>query len=127
MKKLVLLVLINVSCYGNTVVKESFIRKIFVCLCPCFKKTPKPEIRSSMRRVANSDNLKEMIPMPVPEEFRMKVDRSNPISEGMKNYMEIERMMIRGIQERIAEKEKQIEENIERIKNRDLSGSLPNE
>ena len=83
MKKLVLLVLVNMSCYGNTVVKESFIRKILICLCPCFKKTPKPEIRSSMRRVANSDNLKGMIP--------------------------------------------QIEENIERLKNRDLSGSLPNE
>lgn len=127
MKKLVLLILIPMSCYGNTPIKEGFLRRVLVCLCPCFKKTPKHEIRSSMRRVANSDNLKGMIVMPKEEDFIMKVDRSNPITEGMKNYMEIEKMMIQGIQEKIVETEKKIENNIERLKNRDTRVSLLNE
>jgi len=80
-----------------------------------------------MRRVANSDNLKGMIVMPKEEDFIMKVDRSNPITEGMKNYMEIEKMMIQGIQEKIVETEKKIENNIERLKNRDTRVSLLNE
>lgn len=109
MKKLILLLLVNVTCYGNTTIKDSLFRRILLCLCPCIKKDHEFERKPSIHRIAVSRDLKHM------ESPESPIDRRE-----VKSYMSIEKQMIQGIEEKIVEKEKQIESQIESLKNRDL-------
>ena len=55
-----------------------------------------------------------------PVDQSLKIYESNAITDDMKRVMNLEKLMIKGIQEKIADKEKQIESQLERIKSRDL-------
>lgn len=58
MKKLILLALMPFSCYGNIEIKESFLRKLLCCLCPCIKKSPTSELKRS-HRCMDLKNIKD--------------------------------------------------------------------
>lgn len=90
MKKILLILLVNVSCYGNTIVKEGFFKKICKCLCPCFYKQPRSNYwhtNSSLKRIKKSENLKHMESQSSPVDFKLKVYESNPITDEMKEYV----------------------------------------
>ena len=112
MKKLLLLLLVNISCYGNLPVKESFFRRACKFLLPCFYNPKRQEYRhcnSNLKRIANSHDLRHM------ESPASPVDV--PVGQ-VGGWVNIEKKMIKGIEAKIKEKEEEIKNEIETIKNR---------
>jgi hypothetical protein len=100
MKKLVLLLLVNITAYGQVQEGQSLVKKILCLICPCFKKkTSRVYAFKPMHRVNGNDELCSMDNTPTTERREesvfddgelLNVYSSNPITD--KHRAELKKM-----------------------------------